>query len=165
MPAKKPEPAPKSEGGGWLRTGIVALMAASASYFGITKLVTWLNAEPPNEPPALVAPPVPAPVPVPVPSAAAVPSAALNVTETALPPGTDLPPNNGLLDIQVPAGTAIRVDGEYLGMGPARRVPLTPGAHALTLGDGAPQSVTIKLGQRTLAVVGSAASPAPAGSP
>jgi hypothetical protein len=82
-----------------------------------------------------------------------------------LPPGTDLPPNNGLLDIQVPAGTAIRVDGEYLGMGPARRVPLTPGAHALTLGDGAPQSVTIKLGQRTLAVVGSAASPAPAGSP
>jgi len=38
---------------------------------------------------------------------------------------------------------AIRVDGEYLGMGPGRRVPLPPGAHELTLGDNPP--VTVKV--------------------
>jgi hypothetical protein len=70
-----------------------------------------------------------------------------------------------LLEIQVPDGTAIRVDGEYLGMGPGRRVPLTPGAHTLTLGDTPPQTVTVKLGQRTLAVAAGSATPAPAGSP
>ena len=67
-----------------------------------------------------------------------------------------VPAGNGLLEIQVPEGTAIRVDGEYLGMGPGRRVPLSPGPHEVTLGDGAPQSVLVKAGQRTLAVVGSA---------
>jgi hypothetical protein len=88
----------------------------------------------------------------------------LTTTESALPPGTDVPPGNGLLEVQVPDGTAIRVDGEYLGMGPARRVPLSPGTHQLALGDGTPQSVLVKAGQRTLAVVASA-SAAPAGSP
>jgi DNA-binding response OmpR family regulator len=165
-PAAAPTPA-ESDGGGWLRTGLVALLAAGASYYGINRAVEWLHTEPAPAAQATVAAPVPVPVPVPVAaSAAATPAGlAIDVTESALPPDTDVPAGNGLLDVQVPEGTAIRVDGEYLGMGPARRVPLSPGAHALTLGDAAPQTVTIKLGQRTLAVVGSAASPAPAGSP
>lgn len=166
-PAKKPAAPPPTEGGGWLRTAAVALLACGASYFGFTKLVGWLAAEPPSEPAALTAPTVPAPVPVPVAASAKAAAAAkaIEITESPLPPGTDLPAGNGLLDVQVPAGTAIRVDGEYLGMGPARRVPLSPGPHTLLLGDGPAQTVNIKLGQRTLAVMGSAASPAPAGSP
>jgi hypothetical protein len=163
-PAKKPAPAPTSDGGGWLRTAVVAILACGASYFGITKLVSWLVAEPPVEPAALVAPVAPAPAPLPS-AAPSAPPSLVTLTETALPAGTDLPPNSGLLDLQVPAGTAIRVDGEYLGMGPARRVPLTPGTHSLVLGDAEPQTVNIKLGQRTLAVLGSSAAPAPAGSP
>ncbi|HYQ18275.1 MAG TPA: response regulator [Polyangiaceae bacterium] len=160
-PAKKATA--ESEGGGWGRTAVVALLAAAASYYGINKLVAALS----SDPAPIAAPTVAAPVPVPVPvaSVAAVSKLAINLSDSALPPGTDVPAGSGLLDVQVPDGTAIRVDGEYLGMGPARRVPLTPGPHALTLGDAAPQTVTIKQGQRTLAAVGSASAPAPAGSP
>ncbi|HYP86584.1 MAG TPA: response regulator [Polyangiaceae bacterium] len=156
----KPKPA-DAEGGGWGRTAVVALLAAGASYFGINKLVAAIA----SDPAPVAAPTVAAPVPVPVASVAAPAKLGITLSDGALPAGVDLPAGNGLLDIQVPDGTAIRVDGEYLGMGPARRVPLTPGPHALALGDAAPQTVTIKQGLRTLAAVGSASAPAPVGSP
>ena len=102
-----------------------------------------------------------------VPSAAALsaPESQLTVTDAPMPPGTDVPAGHGLLEIQVPEGTGIRVDGEYLGMGPARRVPLSPGAHQLTLGNGVPQSVLVKAGQRTLAIAAKGSAAAPFGSP
>lgn len=154
-----------SEGGGWLRTVLFSLMAAGATYYGVTML---FGAPPETPAPAVDASAVaPAPVPV-VPSAVAPPAAPkpmFSTTESPLPPGTDVPAGHGLLEIKVPEGTAIRVDGEYLGMGPARRVPLGPGAHQLTLGDGPPQNVLVKAGQRTLAVAAAASAAAPAGSP
>jgi CheY-like chemotaxis protein len=157
-----PVPAAANEGGGWLRTAVFAVLAAGASYYG----VTLLFATPPASPVAAVPSAVtPLPTPV-VASGSAVPKEPpLTTSESALPPGTDVPPGNGLLEIQVPDGTAIRVDGEYLGMGPGRRVPLAPGAHQVTLGDAAPQTVAVKAGQRTLAVAAAASAAAPAGSP
>jgi hypothetical protein len=113
----------------------------------------------PEPAPAAMVSAAPGPVVLPVTSAAPAAAAgklSLTTSESALPPGSDVPAGNGLLEIQVPDGTAIRVDGEYLGMGPARRVPLAPGEHQVALGDGAPQAVTIKLGQRTLAVASAA---------
>jgi hypothetical protein len=157
--------APPSEAAGWLRTGLFSLMAAGASYYAITLLFPAAPASQPapTQEVATVPPVVPPVVPsAAVPAAAAAKQATLS--EAPLPPGTDVPGGSGLLEVQVPEGTAIRVDGEYLGMGPGRRVPLTPGPHELTLGDGAPQSVSIKAGQRTLAVVASPAA-SPAGSP
>ena len=62
-------------------------------------------------------------------------------------------------------GTAIRVDGDFVGNGPGRRVPLTPGQHQLLLGDGVTQEVSVKKGQRTLVVATDGSAPAPAGSP
>lgn len=166
--AKPPTPAPAAEpeGGGLVKTIVLAALAAGISYIGVTKL--FGSAEPPREQPAAAAE-VPAPSPTPVPAPSAAPAAAVSklqitASDAPLPPGTDVPNGHGLLEIAVPEGTAIRVDGEYLGMGPARRVPLPPGDHAVTLGDTAPQTVTIKLGQRTLASAG-ASTPAPAGSP
>jgi DNA-binding response OmpR family regulator len=167
IPKAAPKPqasaAAEEEGGGWGRTVLFAAIAAGASYFGVTAL--FGSASPPAVVPA--APTVAAPIVRPLPSsapAAPVPKLQVTITESALPAGTEIPPGNGLLEIQVPDGTAIRVDGEYLGMGPARRVPATPGEHQLTLGDGVPQPVTVKLGQRTLAVAAGAAG-GPAGSP
>jgi hypothetical protein len=163
--AKAPAPAPDNEGGGLVRTLVLALLAAGVSYFGVTKI---FGGTAPQPDPAAVEAPAVTPVPKPVPSVApAAPASRLQVTtsESPLPAGLDLPPGHGLLEVQVPEATAIRVDGEYLGMGPARRVPLPPGPHALTLGDAPPQTVTVKLGQRTLAEAGSSATPAPAGSP
>jgi hypothetical protein len=74
-----------------------------------------------------------------------------------------VPAGNGLLEVQVPDGTGIKVDGLFVGKGPSRRVALAAGDHTLVLGDSPEQTVTVKLGLRTLAVTGSAA--APAGSP
>jgi hypothetical protein len=94
-------------------------------------------------------------VPLPVVSSSLAPGAPklrITTSESPIPAGSDVPQTSGLLEIQVPDGTAIRVDGEYLGMGPGRRVPLAPGPHQLTLGDGLTQSVSIKQGQRTLVV-------------
>jgi hypothetical protein len=160
-PAPAPAAAKPEADGGWLRTAVFAVLAAGASYYGVTKL---FGAPPPPVP---AAPAVVAPAPVPVTPSAAAPAPKLQITtsDSPLPPGTDLPAGNGLLEIQVPDGTAIRVDNEYLGMGPGRRVPLTPGPHNLSLGDAPPQTVTIKAGQRTLAAAAGAATPAPAGSP
>jgi CheY-like chemotaxis protein len=154
--------ATEAEGGGWGRTVLFAALAAGASYFGVTALFG-------SPPPPAAAPTasVAASVPQTVPSTAAVAAAnkpSFTTTESPLPPGTDVPPGNGLLEIQVADGTAIRVDGEYLGMGPGRRVPLPPGEHQLMLGDAPAQTVTVKVGQRTLAVAPGSAS-APAGSP
>jgi hypothetical protein len=158
-------PAP-SEGSGWLRTALFSLLAAGASYYAITMISARFAPSKPA-PAADVAEPAPvAPVPVvPTPVAPSAPKPQLTTTDSPLPPGTDVPVGNGLLEIQVPDGTAIRVDGEYLGMGPARRVPLAPGSHQLTLGDGASQSVLVKAGQLTLAVLAKPSSAAPAGSP
>ena len=156
-------PAPSSDGGGWLRTALFSLMAAGASYYVVT--VVFGAPAPKPAPPAelpIAAPTVHAMAPSP--ALPAVAKQPLTTTDSALPPGTDVPAGNGLLEIQVPDGTAIRVDGEYLGMGPGRRVPLVPGTHQLALGDGAAQSVIVKAGQRTLAVA-APASAAPAGSP
>lgn len=161
-PKTQPKPAApaESEGGGWGRTLLFAAAAAGASYFGVTALFGSPQPAPSAAPAAV---PVPAALVVPTASAANAAAATklqVTISEAVLPPGIDVPAGNGLLEIQVPDGTAIRVDGEYLGMGPARRVPLSAGEHQLVLGDGAPQTVSIKLGQRTLAVAGG-----PAGTP
>jgi hypothetical protein len=161
QPGAKPTPAASAdaaEGGGWGRTVLFAAVAAGASYFGVTALFGSRPATAPAE----VAPVVPQTVPSVAP--AAVNKPLVTTSESPLPPGIDVPPGNGLLEVQVQDGTAIRVDGEYLGMGPSRRVPLPPGEHQLTLGDAPAQMVTIKLGLRTLAVAPGSAS-APAGSP
>jgi DNA-binding response OmpR family regulator len=166
-PAKAaPAPAASTEGSGWVRTALFSLLAAGASYYAITMLSTRFAPSKPAPPadattPALVPP---APV-VPTPGVQGAPKPQLTTSDSPLPPGTDVPVGNGLLEIQVPDGTAIRVDGEYLGMGPARRVPLAPGGHQLTLGDGVPESVLVKAGQRTLAVLAKPSVAAPAGSP
>ncbi|HYJ07799.1 MAG TPA: hypothetical protein VEX18_02290, partial [Polyangiaceae bacterium] len=158
------QPSREADAGGWGRTVLFALIAAGASYWGVTAVFGSAPAPTPGE----AVPSSVTPVPQPVVSSALAPrppKLAITTTEAPLPPGTDVPPNNGLLEIQVPDGTAIRVDGEYLGMGPARRVPLAPGPHQLTLGDSPAQSVEVKQGQRTLVVAADGARPAPAGSP
>jgi len=136
---------------------VFAVLAAGASYYGVTMVSSVLSGPKPPAASASAASDasaVPA-APVPVVSAAPVPAKIqFTTTQTPLPPGSDIPAGDGLLEIQVPDGTAIRVDGEYLGMGPGRRVPLKPGQHELVLGDGSPPlTVTITAGERTLATL------------
>jgi hypothetical protein len=152
--AAKAPPAPV-EGGGWLRTGVFAVLAAGASYYGVTMVSSLLSGPKPPAASAAAAAESAAVAPLPVPVISAAPTPAklqFTTTQTPLPAGSDVPSGDGLLEIKVPEGTAIRVDGEYLGMGPGRRVPLKPGPHELTLGDGTPPAtVTITAGERTLA--------------
>ena len=159
--ADKPAAAAPGEGGGSILTTVVlSLVAAGATYYGVTALSGRLNPAPAAAPAVSAAP-----VPVPVASAAAAARPPITLSESPLPRGTDVPAGSGLLEVQVPAGTGIRVDGEYLGMGPGRRVPLTPGPHRLQLGDADPVTVTVKAGQRTLAILATGAGEAPAQSP
>ena len=159
-PAKPPAPIEKeNEGGSFMVTAVLSLAAAAASYFGITAI--WPNHVAST---AQTAPTVAAPVPAPV-APAAAPQPKITTSESPLPPGTDVPAGSGLLEIEVPDGTSIRVDGDYLGMGPRRRVPLTPGPHKVLLGDGEAMTVTVKAGQRTLAVLAASPGSAPARSP
>jgi hypothetical protein len=156
------QPARESDGGGIGRTILFAAIAAGVSYWGVTAL---FGGKPPA--PATGVPSAVAPVPQPVVSSALAPAASklkLTISEAPLPPSGDVPAGHGLLEIRVPDGTAIRVNGEYLGMGPGRRVPLAPGAHQLLLGSDVTQEVSIKPGQRLLVVAADDA-PVPAGSP
>jgi hypothetical protein len=166
-PAKRavkvpPTPSPAADASGWGRTALFALIAAGVSYWGVTAVFGSASAPAPSAAVPSGAPPSPA---LSSPVAPRAPKRRVTTTESPLPPSTDVPADHGLLEIQVPDGTAIRVDGEYLGMGPARRVPLAPGAHQLSLGDAPPESVEVKRGQRTLVIAADGAAPAPAGSP
>jgi DNA-binding response OmpR family regulator/HPt (histidine-containing phosphotransfer) domain-containing protein len=157
---EKPAVAVEPEAAGWGRTVVFAALAASASYFGVTALFGSRAAEQPREAAPEAALLAPSPVAV-VSAAPVVPGLKLAISEAPLPPGTDVPPGRGLLELQVPDGTAIRIDGEYLGMGPGRRVPLLPGEHQLSLGEGPAQAVAVKQGQRTLVVAQAAAAGSP----
>jgi DNA-binding response OmpR family regulator len=164
-PASNKAPAPAEGGGGWLRTAVFAVIAAGASYYVVTFASTLFSGP---KPPALASSASSAVTPAPsqVASAALAPEHKLQfmTMETDIPPGTDVPGGDGLLELKVPDGTAIRVDGEYLGMGPGRRVPLPPGPHELILGDNPPLTVTITTGQRLLAHL-AATNTTPIGSP
>lgn len=165
-PQQADAPREADESGSWGRTAVFALLAAGASYWGVTALFGGPSGKgAASAEPSAAAAAAPSPVPVAASAAAVAPKLDVSTSDSPLPPGSDVPADRGLLELQVPDGTAIRIDGEYLGMGPARRVPLAPGTHQLTLGSDFTRAVTVKQGQRTLLVAKDPARGAPAGSP
>ena len=49
--------------------------------------------------------------------------------EDALPPGAEVPPGFGLIEVSAPAGARVRIDGAIAGAGPATSLVAAPGAH------------------------------------
>jgi hypothetical protein len=156
-PAPAPVSVPPSEASSLFRTLLLAGLAAAASFYVVRVMVPKFSGGPAEAPAPTVSQPLVAPV---APSAPPAAKLQIHSSDSPLPPDSGVPAGSGLLEIQVAEGTAIRVDGEYLGMGPARRVPLTPGAHSLTLGDNPALDVSVKAGQLTSVSATGAAPPA-----
>lgn len=132
---------------------------------------TTAQTAPPTAAPPPTAPttgPTGAPPPVPsgaAPTTAAPPSASGSVptitpvtssmatADLDLPEGIAVPPDRGLLEVDVDSPRSIYVDGVFIGRGPMRRLPLREGQHEVKLrgddGSEAAQAVAIHKGRRT----------------
>lgn len=133
-PADKPaEPAPKrvkskkdNAPALALRVGLL-IVASFLAAFGLGRLIVSRHAAR-----------IPAAKPKPADSAAPAPSApasapagapAVQTVDTTLPPGVVIGRNKGLLEVETGGPQAIFVDGVFVGRGPLRRIPLSPGSH------------------------------------
>jgi DNA-binding response OmpR family regulator len=63
---------------------------------------------------------------------ASVPSAGAGADD--LPPGAEVPPGFGLLEVRAPAGAIVRVDGALAGSGPFVSTVTAPGSHEVRVG-------------------------------
>jgi hypothetical protein len=130
-------------------TGVILPAVVSAAVvfvlfsWGIVPLLEQPAAD--NEPAqaasALVAPPKP--------KAAGV---ELKTETLPLPAGIQVQSGLGLLEVEVSEPLALYVDGEFVGKVVLRRVPLQPGRHQMTIGEGErgkTVSVDITVGART----------------
>jgi hypothetical protein len=73
-------------------------------------------------------------------------------TGDEIPPGMDVPVGYGLVEVSVPAGIAIRVDGAVIGSGPHASVVAAPGYHEVRLEQDAAsdrQVIQVKAGKTT----------------
>jgi hypothetical protein len=63
------------------------------------------------------------------PSVATATASPVSIATTDLPPGAEVPPGYGYLEVTAPAGARIRVDGTLVGSGPTAGTPSAPGHH------------------------------------
>lgn len=94
--------------------------------------------------PVVVSPPS-ASAPVPAPSASAT-------DPTDLPPGAEVPPGLGLVEVVAPAGTRVRIDGAVAGTGPRVEAIAAPGFHEIRIeqdGGSDKQVVEVRAGKTT----------------
>jgi len=49
--------------------------------------------------------------------------------DDALPPGAEVPPGFGLIEVSAPPGALVRIDGAIAGAGPAASLVAAPGTH------------------------------------
>ncbi len=143
---------------GVLRMGLIAAAAGLVS-FGVVRLLT----APPSQssstaasaPAAKAAPAAAKLAPAAAGSAAAHKAAAAPISVKAedlpLPPGVPIAKDKGLLEVETGGRQVIYVDGVFVGHGPLRRIPLSPGEHEVKTklnGRQRVDHVTVTLGRR-----------------
>jgi hypothetical protein len=90
-------------------------------------------------PPSASAASTPAPAPCSSPGPSTAPSAsapaasASGATGDELPPGAEVPPGFGLVEVAAPAGARVRIDGAIAGTGPAVSLVAAPGYHEVRI--------------------------------
>jgi DNA-binding response OmpR family regulator len=96
-------------------------------------------------------PPAPTPAPLvsaPAPSASTAPSA----LSDDLPPGAEVPPGLGLVEVVAPAGARVRIDGAIGGAGPVASLVAAPGYHEIRVeqdGHDTKQVIEVRAGKTT----------------
>ncbi len=86
------------------------------------------------------------------PTAVSPPSPATSSAEEDLPPGAEVPPGFGLLEVRTPAGAIVRVDGAIAGAGPFVASVTAPGYHEVRVAQGgreATQVIEVRKGKAT----------------
>jgi hypothetical protein len=104
---------------GWLRFGAATAAAGVGSFFLVRALLGPSVVEPATEPVASAAA-APEPVAAPI---------VISVEDLDLPPDVPLSAGKALLEVDTGGAQAIYVDGQFMGHGPVRRVPLDAGPH------------------------------------
>jgi hypothetical protein len=85
-------------------------------------------------------------------AAAAVAHGGAAPSEDDLPPGAEVPSGFGLLEVEAPPRTAVRVDGVIAGSGPFVASVARPGYHEVRVGDSGHDTkhvVEVRAGKRT----------------
>ncbi|HTQ08264.1 MAG TPA: response regulator [Polyangiaceae bacterium] len=157
-------PAPEKKG------GIGSLLLRSAVAGGLAFfLTTWVIVpmfanDKDSAPPAAKAPAAAPPAP----SAAPPAPAGLTVEELDPPHGMELPPGQGMIEVETKGPDPIYVDDAFVGLGPTRRVAAGAGPHSVQVkGEAAlqPLRITVAAGKRARVTEAGAGSAAPAASP
>jgi hypothetical protein len=109
-----------------------SLLALGALASAVAAVAWWMKGE--------SAPPAPSPPPpatsailaeTPPPAATSASPTPRTAASDDLPPGAEVPPGYGFVEIRAPAGAPVRLDGKVVGSGPSVSVPATPGYHEL----------------------------------
>ncbi|MBN1611234.1 MAG: response regulator [Polyangiaceae bacterium] len=149
--AKAAESSEPTGAGGLLRLSGMALIAGVVSYAAVTAGTYLLglrgsnDSEPatgdsaqPGEPDG--------PTESKRPQAPASSTPAVQPQTLPLPPGVTVAAGQGLLEVQTGARHAIYVDGEFVGRGPSRRIPVPAGRHEVRLSlGGADQRMAVQV--------------------
>jgi DNA-binding response OmpR family regulator len=164
-PAPPPKPAPAPRTASFAPpakprpSGVVPVLGLLGSI--LAGILYWAHTE--GGKPAAGSDPAPADSSTPVASASA-PPAASSAPETVathhgpapadddLPPGAEVPAGFGLLEIDAPPRTAVRVDGVVAGSGPFVASVARPGYHEVRVGDAGRDTkhlVEVRAGKRT----------------
>ncbi len=123
-----PPPAPE-EKSSFVGPALLALLSGLVVYGAVTltrKALVQEDAPPPEVPSAVASVAVPKPAPKVEP----------RVERLPVPSGIEVPSGMGLLEVETSGPVVLYVDGDFVGRGPLRRVPLAPGRHELAIGEG-----------------------------
>jgi DNA-binding response OmpR family regulator len=91
--------------------------------------VTATESAGPLIPPAVVATSTASPSAAPSASAATSAAPSASAASDDLPPGAEVPPGYGMIEVAAPAGARVRIDGAIVGKGPAASGMAAPGYH------------------------------------
>ena len=141
MPGEPPasEPLPTPAPGRWplvLAVGSLIIVVAAVLYLARPAPVSTR----PGGSPPIGAPIVAASYALTV---ASPPSPATSIADEDLPPGAEVPPGFGLLEVRTPVGAIVRVDGAIAGAGPFVASVTAPGYHEVRVAQGGRESTQV----------------------
>jgi hypothetical protein len=154
--ASRSVPSPASDSSGTLRMIVTAALAAGIAFATVRwGIAAWFGSAPPTA--AVASSDMPSESAAPVVVAAKPPVASSGKFETetsALDAASGIAADRGLLQIETEGAELLYVDGEFVGRGPSRSVPLAAGRHELRVlrdTEEFAQPIEIEHGKRVLA--------------
>jgi len=153
-----PEAEPAEEPAAPRRSAWPLIAAFTGLGLAVGAVLQMRGAEPPGATPstALVAPtavpPISATAMATTTPTASAPAATATGLGDELPPGAEVPPGYGLVEVTAPAGAHVRIDGAIAGAGPVTSLVAAPGYHEVRVeqdGHDTKQVIEVRAGKTT----------------